>query len=764
MGPPLPCPDTDSLERYLLGRVPEPEATQVARHVAGCRPCLERLQTLPAEDLYVAAMRSQVSAGRAPAAPVVVALMQRLSRLKPPGPAVYFPTTPATDPLATAGTPASTPQVYAFLAPPQAAGELGRLGGYRVLEVVGAGGMGIVFRAEDVQLGRVVALKVMRPELGTSGSALPRFLREARAMAAIEHEHIAAIYQAGEEAGIAFLAMQFLRGETLEARLQREGLLPTGEVLRIGREVAEGLAAAHERGLIHRDVKPSNIWLEDRRASILACPPAAGKQGCLPYEGRVKLLDFGLVRQVSGSPHITRDGAIVGTPAYMSPEQARGEALDGRSDLFSLGCVLYRLCTAVVPFAGSDVVATLVAVATEQPAPPRQVNPDVPPRLSDLIEQLLAKQPGDRPGSARAVAGALAALADDPQGMTPPAPRRRWPRWVVAGVLASAALLAVGLFLAFRGVPRPGPEAKPGELRRLEGHTDLVDAVAFLPGGRRALSGGWDRMVRLWDLETGRQLLQFPHPAAVHCLAVTPDGRFALAAGGTRRPDEGPEQPGDYAIHLWDLETGKMVRQFPGHRDKVTGLEFLPGGSEFLSLGWDGTLRRWDWKTGKQEAVLEKDAGPLRSLALMPGGKQAVSGSAAGVVRLWDLAAGKPLPPLRDGNAAVDCLAVTPDGERVLGGGADKLVRVWEVASGKLACALGGHEQRVWSVAVSPDGRRALTGSMDRTMRLWDVQTGKELYVFAGHEKGVQCVAFSPDGRRALSASSDQTVRLWQLP
>jgi serine/threonine protein kinase len=775
---PFPCPDDETLERYLLGRVPEVQAVQVERHVAGCGSCLDRLQALPAEDLYVTAMRSQAGARPLPANPAVVALMERLNHLRPPAPAAYFAPTPPTDPEGTGATSANLPDVSALLAPPQAADELGRLGGYRVLEVLGCGGMGIVFRAEDVQLGRAVALKVMRPELGASGSALPRFLREARAMAAIEHEHIAAIYQAGEERGVPFLAMQFLRGETLEARLRRAGRLSPGEVLRIGREVAEGLAAAHERGLVHRDVKPSNIWLED---DPLTPPPplprrgegekdkpqlpplsSVGEGGGGVRGGRVKLLDFGLARQVRDSAHVTREGAIVGTPAYMSPEQARGAALDGRSDLFSLGCVLYRLCTGVVPFAGSDVVATLVAVATEPAAPPRQLNPEVPPRLSALIEQLLAKQPGDRPASASAVADALAALERDPEGAAPlPAPPRRRPLAVVVGALAVLVPAIAGFYLASRGGPQP--EVKPGELRRLEGHTDLVDCVAFLPDGRRALSGGWDRTVRLWDLDTGRQVLQFPHAAAVHCLAVSPDGRLVLAAGGTRRQKEGA-QPGDYDIHLWETDKGKEVTQFSGHRDKVTGLAFLPGGSEFLSLSWDGTLRRWDRETGKQLAVLEKDVGPLRSLALMPGGKQAVSGSATGIVRLWDLAACESLSSFRAGSEPVDCLAVTPDGERILAGGTDRVVRIWDVKSGKVVGHLTGHAERVWSVAVSPDGRRALTGSMDRTLRLWDLQTGEELHVFTGHEKGVQGAVFSPDGRRALSASSDRTVRLWQLP
>ncbi len=282
-------------------------------------------------------------------------------------------------------------ELYDFLAPPQAPDELGRLGPYRVLQVLGAGGMGVVFRAEDPQLERCVALKAMLPTLAVSASARQRFLREARTAAAIDHDHIVHIYQVGEDRGVPFLAMQFLKGEPLDERLRRESLLPLTEVVRIGREVADGLAAAHACGLIHRDIKPGNLWLEGDR-------------------GRVKILDFGLARAVDDKAHLTQSGAIVGTPAYMAPEQVTGKGLDARCDLFSLGCVLYRLCTGVLPFQGSDTIATLMAVATEQPRPPGELNPEVPATLSDLVMHLLAKDPGERPASAQAVVAALAEI------------------------------------------------------------------------------------------------------------------------------------------------------------------------------------------------------------------------------------------------------------------------------------------------------------------------------------------------------------------
>jgi hypothetical protein len=287
---------------------------------------------------------------------------------------------------------AAPPLDYAqLLTPPQQAGELGRLGPYRVLRLLGTGAMGAVFMAEDIQLARPVALKVMLPALSVNPDSRARFLREARAAAAIQHDHIVTVFQVGEDRGVPFLAMQLLEGETLEDRLRRPPPLLVPTVLRLAREIADGLAAAHQRGLLHRDVKPSNIWLE------------AGRD-------RVKILDFGLARGVGEDARLTRTGTIIGTPAYMAPEQARGRPLDHRSDLFSLGCLVYRMCTGELPFKGEDTLAMLSALAMDEPAPMRDLNVSVPPALSILVKRLLSKDAAGRPASAREVVETLARI------------------------------------------------------------------------------------------------------------------------------------------------------------------------------------------------------------------------------------------------------------------------------------------------------------------------------------------------------------------
>jgi len=280
---------------------------------------------------------------------------------------------------------------FAFLKPAQRGDELGRLGEYRVLQLVGQGGMGIVFRAEDTRLGRLVALKVLQTRFIQDTTMRQRFLREARAMAAVRSDHVVMVYEVGVLAEPPFLAMEYLEGESLDACRKRIHLLPLPEVARIGREIALGLAAAHDRGLIHRDIKPANLWLEART-------------------GRVKILDFGLARVNADASQLSQTGLVVGTPAFMAPEQARGEPVDHRADLFSLGCVLYLMCTDEFPFKGADVLSTLAALATHDPQSPRTVVAAVPPSFSDLIMHLLRKDPAQRPADARIVADMLQAV------------------------------------------------------------------------------------------------------------------------------------------------------------------------------------------------------------------------------------------------------------------------------------------------------------------------------------------------------------------
>jgi formylglycine-generating enzyme required for sulfatase activity/tRNA A-37 threonylcarbamoyl transferase component Bud32 len=289
------------------------------------------------------------------------------------------------------------------LAPPTEPGSLGRLGQYEVLQVVGRGGMGVVLKGRDTRLNRIVAIKVLAPELAANPTAHKRFLREAQAAAAISHDHVITIF-AVEEGAVPFLVMEFIDGRSLQQKIDAQGDLELDEVLRIGHQIAAGLAAAHAQGLIHRDIKPTNILLQN------------GIQ-------RVQITDFGLARAVDDAS-MTDAGEVPGTPQFMSPEQAQGLPVDHRADLFSLGCVLYAMCTGRSPFRAESPVAALRLVCDATPRPIRAINPAIPAWLTKIIDLLLAKNPNDRFQSASEVAELLArhlAHLQNPGSVPPPA-------------------------------------------------------------------------------------------------------------------------------------------------------------------------------------------------------------------------------------------------------------------------------------------------------------------------------------------------------
>lgn len=662
------------------------------------------------------------------------------------------------------GEPAQdTADLCACLAPPQASDELGRLGQYRVLRIIGAGGMGVVFEAEDLNLNRRVALKALLPTLGASATARRRFLREARAAAEVESDHVVAIYQTGEDRGVPYLVMPFLKGETLDDRARREPPLPMSEVLRIGREIALGLDAAHAKGLVHRDVKPSNTWLE------------AGT-------GRVKILDFGLARSTGEESDLTRQGAILGTPAYMSPEQARGLPATFKSDLFSLGSVLYRLCTGKQPFKGNDTVDTLMAVATAVPAPPFSLNAAMPPALDNLIMHLLAKDPNHRPNSARAVADALGMidpasraepkvdLATVPVSALPPVspvadvrPRHRG--WLAASLLV---IVALGLFLFGHSLERLrhglfGTRAS-ASLREVASALDHLDpdqvaAADRIPGlgrelvavlgsrggpsvqgvdfsrdGTMLLALGLRFDAHVWDIAGGQERASFNARRAV----FAPDGQ-SLAAAHTD------------GIRLLDLD-GKVTGSVPVPADaEVFAVDFAP----------DGRTLVWGGKVGVRKKLSRGD----------------------GAVHVWDLVEQKEVSVFPTPPHPVYSVRYSPDGKRVAAMTADRSVYVWDVASRKeikfeqlrgvanVAAML--HSMRASLMDFTPDGRK-LAYARRSTVHVVDCESGTETSQLSGFSGNVHAVAYAPDGHAiavcdargqiALFDTAGRRLRDWQMP
>jgi serine/threonine protein kinase len=444
------CPTIEVLRNLADGQLDGAEKDTVSRHITICERCAAEWRRVMGHDTM---FESRPSSSANPA------LARGITPANDtPGPKTADGVVATEDwfKMSQGGagrTPDSlTPsggssQTLPFLAPPEGPDELGRLAGYRVRKRLGEGGMGLVLLAEDIQLKRDVALKVMRPALAENPDARQRFLREGQAMAAIQHDHIVTIYQVGDADGVPFLAMQLLTGMPLDEWLRQVPRPSVAQVVRIGKEIARGLTAAHERGLIHRDIKPANIWLE-------------------APSGRVKILDFGLARVVKDATHVTKAGNLIGTPAYMAPEQVQDGEVDCRSDLFSLGVVMYELCTGRRPFPGADPLQVIAALALADPPPIRQANPDIPDALADLVTRLLAKDRAQRPESARHVVEALLAierqLASDRRKTETPtdehtaAPaadskRSRWPA-AALGIGVLTAVVLAGIILL---VPTP---------------------------------------------------------------------------------------------------------------------------------------------------------------------------------------------------------------------------------------------------------------------------------------------------------------------
>lgn len=330
------CPPSDKVQDLLANRLPLDEAATIRQHLRDCPLCRKRLQLDSGSE----------------------------SR-------------------------------YPFLGPPQQALDLGWLEPYRIVGVLGEGGMAIVFDAEDTALNRRVALKVLRPDL-VDANLRARFFHEAKLLASLSQENIVSIYQVGEANGICYLAMERLEGLTLHEKLKQDHWLPLAEALSLARQAAEGLAVLHQHALVHRDVKPANLWLEMRKGQLR----------------RIKLIDFGIARRVDESSQLTQPGQIVGTLVYMAPEQAQGLKVDGRTDLFSLGCVLYHMLTGHPPLGGkkSQTQTLLKEIIRGQTMVVRDKAPQVPPPVARLIEELLARKPEDRPASAAIVADRLRQL------------------------------------------------------------------------------------------------------------------------------------------------------------------------------------------------------------------------------------------------------------------------------------------------------------------------------------------------------------------
>ncbi|HEV3204375.1 MAG TPA: serine/threonine-protein kinase, partial [Gemmataceae bacterium] len=408
------CPDPLSLKNLLQGALPAEEQATLTGHLDTCLTCQQTLEFFAKES----SPWPKPVLPLASSAPTTGSAFHRVMQELKGGPAEA-----AT--LPGAGTVAEP--ILDLLTPTDIPDCLGKLGSYEIDAVIGRGGMGVVLKGRDATLNRFVAIKVLAPQLATSEAARKRFARESKAAAAVNHENIVAIHAVDEFAGLPFIVMEYVWGISLQEKLDQTGPLELKEILRIGKETAAGLASAHARGLIHRDIKPSNILLVGSGAgrgkeTMNSVDPSPLTPH--PSPGRIKITDFGLARAIDDAS-LTQTGVVAGTPQYMAPEQARAEPLDARADLFSLGSLLYALCTGRPPFPAGPAVSVLYTVCQDTPLAIQKINPGIPDWLVAIITKLHAKNPADRIQSAAEVADLLEkhlAHLENPQTVPQPAP------------------------------------------------------------------------------------------------------------------------------------------------------------------------------------------------------------------------------------------------------------------------------------------------------------------------------------------------------
>jgi serine/threonine protein kinase len=804
-------PRRELLEAFGLGKLSPDDASAIEVHLASCTECGLAVSNTPADHFVGLVRAARRLGGVSPAAAPTEA---------------YTGTNPCAPPGAANSPKAREDRdeaVSDFHVPPDLFGHPR----YRVLSLLGQGGMGAVYVAEHRLMERCVALKMIGRDLSSRPQLVERFRREVRAAAQLSHPNIVTAYDAEQAGQTHFLVMEYVEGTDLARLVARRGALPVEEACEYVRQAAFGLQHAHEKGMIHRDIKPHNLMVT----------PA----------GQVKILDFGLARFVreagSETGAVTALGMIMGTPDYMAPEQASdAHQVDIRADIYSLGCTLYFLLAGRVPFPTGAFLDKLVRHATEAPTPLHQLRPDLPADLVRVVERMMAKKPRHRYQTPAELAQALAPFA---KGGAAPAPATRDPAAAffasllpaqkeIVSVTAHgssssgipvakahpqrrqriAAVAAVGLLIVAVAVLAQAVLRVQTPTGTLEIRTDDPDVkVTVSRNGKevRVLDLKNEAEVRL---EVGNYVLSLP--AGNKDLKVEPDFLTIRRAGkeiaqvrripkqqpapvppeepkvGEIRRFEGHQRPAvpsvavspdgrqalsggeDKVIILWDLTTGREVRRFEGHEGRVMAVAFAPDGRRAVSGGEDKVLRLWDVASGKELRRLEGHADWVFRMAFSPDGRYILSGGGgtwanggqSGTdldLRLWEADTGKEVRRFRGHTEYIWSVTFSPDGRQALSASVDHTARVWDVATGKEVRRLD-HPDRLLSAFFSPDGRHILTTCDDKLLRLWDAQTGKEVRRFIGHAEAAIWAVFSPDGRRVLSSSwGDHTLRLWDV-
>ncbi|UCC30812.1 MAG: protein kinase [Phycisphaerales bacterium] len=653
--------------------------------------------------------------------------------------------------------------------------------GYEIIRELSRGGQGVVYEALERSTKRKVALKVLVAGAHASKSARKRFEREIELVAQLRHPNIITVFHSDVTPdGAAFCVMDYVRGKPLH-EFVRAKKLALEEILDLFATVCDAVQYAHQRGVIHRDLKPTNIVVD--------------------AEGSPKILDFGLARQLTAPVDtvVSLSQQIIGTLPYMSPEQIGGnpDEIDTRTDVYALGVILYELLTGRYPYSTEGTTPEVLRQIAETPptsarrawtsstgvmrCSTRRLRPGECPidgEVETVLSKALAKERERRYQSA----GELARDIRHYLGGEPIEAKRdsgwyvlrkhvRKYKAVAMLTLAFVFALAVGFGTSLAFWARAAADRERlarinyfkqiGLAQAAYDHKEIARMKRLLEDCPPELRGWeWRRLFWLSDrskvtLEGHEEDFRWSNIAGVRSAAFSPDPSPVgqIVSGGQ-----------DKTVRLWDLATKQEIRPLSplrGHDAAVVSVAFSPNGKRIVSGSWDKTLKVWDADTGEEVKTLDGSKGPVLAVAYSPDGRQIASGDQHKMLRLWDADTGQQSHVLRGHQGEVTTVAFSPSGKQTVSGSRDKAVNVWDTQTGELIHTLVGHEETIEAVAYSPEGKWIASGSWDKTVRLWDATTGQQVRMLTGHDDVVFAVAFSPDSSLIVSGGGDRVLRVW---
>ncbi|WP_250122533.1 serine/threonine-protein kinase [Chroococcidiopsis sp. CCMEE 29] len=634
---------------------------------------------------------------------------------------------------------------------------------YRIIRPLSGGGFGRTFLAEDEdKLNEPCVVKQLTPQLqGTNAlqKATQLFQEEARRLQQLgEHPQIPTLYAYFEQDSYLYLVQQLIVGQTLRQELEQQGIFSEQKIWKLLTDLLPVLQFVHAHQVIHRDIKPENII---RRQS----------------DSKLVLIDFGVAKHLTTTA-ITKPGTSIDSFGYASLEQMNSGDAYPASDLYSLGVTCFHLLTRIHP---SKLWAEqgYSWLANWQ----QYLNTSISQKLTQVIDRLLQKDIHLRYQSVNEVIQDLNAPAQPPIipppvsltqpppsaiGLNQPFERKPLPiaepellrskpykhqlfptlapaklfknRLLAGGIILLLGLAGYGYWQSIRNIPT------------LTGHSGEVNTIAFSPDGQNIASGSDDRTIKIWQLNSRKELRTLKgHADWVYAVAISPDGK-TLVSGSK-----------DNTIKVWNLNTRQELRILPDHKSYVNAVAISPDGQKIASGSYDKTIKIWNLNTG-QISTLVGHSREVLSVAISPNAQQLVSASADRTIKVWNLNTGKELSTLTGHSGDVNSIAISSNSQLLVSVSDDKTIKIWNLNTGREIRTFTGHSGDINAVAISPDGQAIATGSDDKTIKVWNPITGEEINTLRGHLGPVYAVIFSPNGHTLVSGSADKTIKIWQLP